>query len=226
MGGGTEQRRIVFVTGGTGYLGRALIPELLGRGHGVRALVRPGSERELPSGADAIRGNALQAESFAAAIAPADTLVHLVGTPRPSPAKAAEFRAVDLASIRASVAAASTGGVRHLIYVSVAHPAPVMRAYIAVRQEGEALIQASGLAATLLRPWYVLGPGHRWPYLLLPLYAVMARLPSTRAGAARLGLVTRRAMVAALVSAVEHPPQAIRIVEVPEIQREAKCFAT
>jgi uncharacterized protein YbjT (DUF2867 family) len=210
--------RIVFVTGGTGYLGRALVPELLARGHRVRALVRPGSERGLATGAEAVRGNALQAASFAAEVAPADTLVHLVGTPRPSPAKGAEFRAVDLASIRASVAAASSGGVRHLIYVSVAHPAPVMRAYIAVRREGEALIRASGLSATLLRPWYVLGPGHRWPYLLLPLYAVLARLPPTRAGAARLGLVTRRAMVAALVTAVEHPPEGIRVVEVPEIQ--------
>jgi uncharacterized protein YbjT (DUF2867 family) len=172
----------------------------------------------LPSGAEAIRGNALEADTFAAAIAPADTLVHLVGTPRPSPAKAAQFSAVDLASIRASVAAASRGGVRHLIYVSVAHPAPVMRAYIAVRREGEALIQASELAATLLRPWYVLGPGHRWPYLLLPLYAVLERLPATRAAATRLGLVTRGAMVAALASAVEHPPAGIRIVEVPEIR--------
>src|SRR5439155_11955463 len=132
----STQRHLVFVTGGTGYLGRELIPELLRRGHGVRALVRPGSERGLPSGAEAVRGNALEAETFAAAVAPADTLVHLVGTPRPSPAKAAQFRAVDLASIRASVAAAAQGGVRHVVYVSVAHPAPVMRAYIAVRQEG------------------------------------------------------------------------------------------
>jgi uncharacterized protein YbjT (DUF2867 family) len=88
-----------------------------------------------------------------------------------------------------------------------------------VRQEGERLVQASGLPATLLRPWYVLGPGHRWPYLLLPFYAVLARLPATSAGAARLGLVTRGDMVAALVSAVEHPPAGVRIVEVPEIRR-------
>jgi uncharacterized protein YbjT (DUF2867 family) len=175
----------------------------------------------LPAGVEAVRGNALESDSFAAAVAPADTLVHLVGTPRPSPAKAAQFRAVDLASVRAAAAAASRGGVRHLVYVSVAHPAPVMRAYIAVRQEGEMLVQGSGLAATLLRPWYVLGPGHRWPYLLLPLYAALERLPATRAGAARLGLVTRRQMVAALVWAVEHPPAGVRIVEVPEIRAQS-----
>jgi hypothetical protein len=37
--------------------------------------------------------------------------------------------------------------------------------------------------ATILRPWYVLGPGHQWPYLLLPMYKLMELLPSTREGA-------------------------------------------
>ena len=183
----------------------------------MRALARPGSERSLPAGIDVVLGDALQAETFAHAIAPADTVVHLVGTPRPSPLKAAQFQAVDLASIRATVAAATQGSVRHLVYVSIAHPSPVMRAYVAVRQEGEALIRASGLPATLLRPWYVLGPGHWWPCVLYPLYALGERLPATRAGARRLGLVSRGQLVTALVRAVEEPPTGVRVVEVPEI---------
>jgi uncharacterized protein YbjT (DUF2867 family) len=110
--------------------------------------------------------------------------------------------------------------VRHFVYVSVAHPAPVMRAYIAVREEGETLVRASGIPATILRPWYVLGPGHRWPYLLLSVYALLRRIPATRDGAERLGLVTRRAMISALVRAIEAPPDGpVRIIEVPEIRR-------
>ncbi len=184
----------------------------------MRALARPGSERWLPAGIEVVLGDALRAETFAHAIAPADTVVQLVGTPRPSPLKAAEFQAVDLVSIGATVAAATRGSVRHLVYVSVAHPAPVMRAYIAVRQEGEARIRASGLPATLLRPWYVVGPGHWWPCVLYPLYALGEWLPATRAGARRLGLVTRGQLVTALVHAVEDPPAGIRVVEVPAIR--------
>jgi uncharacterized protein YbjT (DUF2867 family) len=212
-------RRLVFVTGGTGYLGRPFVVELLRRGHQVRALVRPGSESRVPSGAEPVTGDALRAASFAEAIAPSETLVHLVGTPRPSPAKAAEFLAVDLASIRATVAAAA-GRVRHLVYLSVAHPAPVMQAYIAARREGEALVRSAGIPATILRPWYVLGPGHRWPVALLPIYALLRRLPSTRQGAERLGLVTRDQMISAMIHAVEHPPHGVRVVEVPEIRAQ------
>jgi uncharacterized protein YbjT (DUF2867 family) len=212
----------VFVTGSTGYIGRPLIASLLDRGYPVCALVRPGSEGKLPGRAVPIVGDALDPSTFASAI-PADaTLVHLIGTPHPTPAKAAEFRRVDLASIVAATLASQRAGVRHLVYVSVAHPAPVMRAYIAVRQEGEGLVVASGIPATILRPWYVLGPGHYWPYLLLPFYAMLRWSSSTRAGAERLGLVTRSAMVAALVRAVESPPEAgVRLVEVPDIRRAA-----
>ncbi len=115
----------------------------------------------LPTSAVPIIGDALDASTYVDGVAPADTFVHLVGTPHPNPSKAREFRAVDLASVGAAIDAATHAGVAHFVYVSVAHPAPVMRAYIAVRQEGEGRVRASGISATILRPWYVLGPGHR-----------------------------------------------------------------
>jgi uncharacterized protein YbjT (DUF2867 family) len=209
----------VFVTGGTGYIGGRLLPLLVERGHRVRALARPGSERRLPDGADAIPGNALDAASFREQVAPSDTFVHLVGTPHPAPWKGRQFRAIDLVSIHAAVEAAVHARVNHFVYLSVAHPAPIMRDYIAVREEGESLVRASGMKATIVRPWYVLGPGHYWPFALAPIYGLLERLKPTRAMAIRLGLVTLDEMVRTLVHAVEHPPPDVRIVEVPEISR-------
>jgi NADH dehydrogenase len=86
----------VFVTGGTGYLGVPLIEALLALGFPVHALPRAGSETRLPRGAVAVTGDALDAASFAPAIPTRATIVHLVGTPHPSPSKAGEFRRVDL----------------------------------------------------------------------------------------------------------------------------------
>jgi uncharacterized protein YbjT (DUF2867 family) len=208
----------VFVTGATGYVGHALVARLTERGHGVRALARPESVASLPAVATPIVGDALNARSYASAVAPADTLVHLVGTPHPNPRKAREFRAVDLASIREAAHAAKRARIAHIVYVSVAQPAPVMRAYVEVRREGEAIVRATNIPATILRPWYVLGPGHRWPILLAPLYTLFELLPATRDSARRLGLVSLAQMVCALVHAVEHRPPRVRICEVPEIR--------
>jgi uncharacterized protein YbjT (DUF2867 family) len=212
-------KRDVFVTGGTGYLGRPLIEALLSRGHTVRALTREASAASLPAGSIVVKGNALDPASWTGSVAPADTFVHLVGTPHPNPAKAAQFQAVDLTSIRAAVQAATAAGARHFVYMSVAHPAPVMHAFIEVRKQGEALVRASGLAATILRPWYVLGPGHRWAHLLRPLYAIARLIPSMREGAERLALVPRAAVIDALVRSIESPPDGVKVIEAPAIRR-------
>jgi uncharacterized protein YbjT (DUF2867 family) len=218
----------VLVTGGTGYVGRRLVAVLAARGHRVRVLARRSSLARVPMEAQPIVGDALNADSYTQAVRPGDTIVHLVGTPHPSPAKAAEFRRVDLPSIEAAVAAATRAGAAHLVYVSVAHPAPVMRAYIEVRSTGERLIEEAALTATILRPWYVLGPAHWRPIALLPLYAAASCVPSMRDGARRLGLVTLRQMIAALVRAVEQPPPPAtrRIVAVPEIRGAADAYPT
>jgi uncharacterized protein YbjT (DUF2867 family) len=216
----------VFVTGGTGYLGRPLIIELLRRRHEVRALARAGSEGKLPPGCQVAVGNALDASTYASQIRPADTFVQLVGVAHPNPSKAAEFRSVDLASGSGAIRAAAETGVQHFVYLSVAQPAPVMKAYIEVRAECEKLIRESGMNATILRPWYVLGPGHRWPYALLPMYWLMELLPPTRKGALRLGLVTRAQMIAALSSAVEDSNSGVRVVEVPQIRAAGRVSVT
>jgi uncharacterized protein YbjT (DUF2867 family) len=209
----------IFITGATGYLGQALVPALLKRGHLVRALTRPASALRVPPGAQVVLGNALDATTFAAQVTPSDTFVHLVGTPHPSPAKVKQFRDIDLVSVQAAVAAARHAWVRHFIYLSVAYPAPIMQEYIAVRREGEALIRSAGVPATFLRPFYVLGPGHWWPYPLVPLFALLRAIPATHESAARLSPVTLAQMIRALVKAVENPPgDGVREVNAPEIR--------
>lgn len=210
--------RTVFITGATGYLGGALVPSLLARDHRVLALARPGSEGRVPAGAETVPGDALDAATYGARIPAHATFVHLVGVAHPSPKKAREFREVDLASLKAALAAAVPARVSHFVYLSVAHPAPVMASYWEARAEGEAFLAATGLPATVLRPWYVLGPGHLWPYALVPFYALAELIPAARAGARRLGLVTRAQMVRALAVAVEYPPDGLRIVDVPAIR--------
>jgi uncharacterized protein YbjT (DUF2867 family) len=172
----------VFVTGSTGFMGQRLCAALVQRGHAVRGLARSGSAGRVTAGVEAIAGDPLNPESYRNSVAGCDTVVHLVGVSHPSPAKAAEFRSIDLASALHAIAVSHDAGVRHFVYVSVAHPAPVMREYIAARTEAEQAIRAAALNASILRPWYVLGPGRRWPLVLMPIYKLMEAFPSTREG--------------------------------------------
>src|ERR1700757_3867566 len=100
----------IFVTGGTGYMGQRLIPFLASRGHKVTTVMRPGSAP--PPQATAITADPLLYGSYTNAIPPADTFVHLIGTPHPSPAKAKQFREVDLVSVQVAIEAACQANVR------------------------------------------------------------------------------------------------------------------
>lgn len=215
-----DSPQTVFVAGSTGYMGSRLVPLLLARGHEVRALTRIPSVARLPMGCHPVFGSAVGG-GYDSHVPSGCTFVHLVGVAHPSPRKAEQFRTVDLASLRVSASAAQKAKARHFVFVSVAHPAPAMKPYVAVREECEKIVAASGLNATILRPWYVLGPGHRWPYLLLPMYWLMEQIPSRRETALRLGLVTLPQMLHALVAAVENPAQGVKIVEVPAIRAAA-----
>lgn len=210
----------IFITGGTGYIGKKLIQELHKRNFEVHALVRQESLSKLPKGCKAVVGNALDHSSFADKIAPCKTFIQLVGVPHPSPSKKELFKKIDLVSIQESVWAAKDAGVEHFIYISVAQGAMVMKEYQEVRLHGEELIRKSGMKATILRPWYVIGPGHYWPLLFLPVYKLLELIPFTKETASRLGLVTLNQLIAALVSATQRTPSGIQLVSVPDIKNQ------
>ena len=100
--------------------------------------------------------------------------MHLVGTPKPAPWKAERFERVAFGSVQQLAAATMVSSVAHIVYVSVAQPAPVMHAYVSARRRAEIVLGGTGFPLTILRPWYVLGPGHRWPMILSPPFSALA----------------------------------------------------
>jgi hypothetical protein len=81
------------------------------------------------------------------------------------------------------------------------------------------MIRESGMNATFIRPFYVLGPGHRWPYVVMPAFWIFGMIPSMRAGAERLMPVTLKQTLCALVESIENPCAGICILEAPQIRR-------
>ena len=82
----------VFITGGTGYMGRRLIALLLNKDYAVKALVREGSQNKLPKGCSYIVGNPFDASTFSNDIPASATFVQLLGVSHPKPSKKEQFK--------------------------------------------------------------------------------------------------------------------------------------
>jgi uncharacterized protein YbjT (DUF2867 family) len=211
----------IFITGGTGYIGSRLIKILLQKDYAVKALVRNGSENKLPKGCDYIIANPFDAKSFVNEIPAGSTFIQLLGVAHPGPKKKEQFKQIDLASVKASAAAAKCGRVNHFIYVSVAQtPTTIMRDYQQCRAEGEACIRATQIPATFIRPWYVVGPGHYWPLIFSPIFKILEWIPSTSQKAKALRLVSLKQMLNTLTNAVETAPaEGVNIIEIENIRK-------
>ncbi|MFZ1321880.1 MAG: NAD(P)H-binding protein [Ignavibacteria bacterium] len=154
------QKPKIFITGGTGYIGKSVINKLLENDFEVTALIRNTSKNNLSEKCKTVYGDALDSRTYQDKILPNDTFIHLVGVSHPGPQKYKEFRSIDLVSIEQAIKASEHSGIKNFIYLSVANPAPIMKEYIKIRLKGEELLSASDMNCSIIRPWYVIGPGH------------------------------------------------------------------
>jgi uncharacterized protein YbjT (DUF2867 family) len=155
-----------LVTGGTGTLGRLVVPLLRDAGCKVRVLSRHSHKAE--EGSEYVIGDLATGEGIEAAVDGAELILHLAGSNKGDEDKA-----------RHLVRAASRTGARHLVYISVvgADRVPVasgvdraMFGYFASKLAAERVIAGSGLPWTTLR-------ATQFHDLMLTTARQMARLP-------------------------------------------------
>jgi uncharacterized protein YbjT (DUF2867 family) len=168
----------VFVTGATGFVGRAVIQALRAEGHAVRCLVRRGSESDL-RGLEAIErveGDILgPVDALQADIAGCDTVVHLVGIIREHRTRAITFERLHHQGTKNVVAAAAAAGARRFLHMSALGTRPGARArYHQTKWAAEEAVRGSGLAWTIFRPSVIYGPGDGFVSMLA---GMVRRLP-------------------------------------------------
>ncbi|TDC41463.1 NAD-dependent epimerase/dehydratase family protein [Actinomadura sp. KC345] len=147
----------ILVTGGTGTLGRHVVPLLREAGRDVRVLSR--RSREAVDGIEYVTGDLLKNEGIEAAVGGAETVVHLAGG-----AKGDDEAARNLAR------AASRAGVRHLVFISVIGADRVPLAWLKTQLEAERAVIDSGVPWTILR-------AAQFHDLVLKVVGSMAKLP-------------------------------------------------
>ncbi|WP_246148076.1 NAD-dependent epimerase/dehydratase family protein [Nonomuraea turkmeniaca] len=206
-----------LLTGATGFVGARLVPMLLARGHAVTALARPSPRLDglHERGVRIVVGDLATGEGIPEAIDGVDRVIHLAGVVRSR--TAAGFEAVNhYGTRRLAAALAARPRPPRLVFCSslaAAGPttpsgrpsAPVSCYGISKRAGEEAVRQhASRLAAVILRPAIVYGPGEP---ALIPALLPMIRLGlvlKAGLGPRRYSAVYVDDLCTALLAAADH----------------------
>jgi nucleoside-diphosphate-sugar epimerase len=166
----------VAVTGGTGFIGRAVIRRLLQGNLRVRALVRPASLSSCfaSRGLSWIPGELSSEESLRKLVDGASAVIHCAGSVRG--ASEADFVPANVTGVEKIMQSTRElkNSPRFLLISSLAARAPELSAYAASKRRGEEVLQSAArdLDWTILRPPAVYGPGDRE---MLPLLQWMRR---------------------------------------------------
>jgi uncharacterized protein YbjT (DUF2867 family) len=128
----------ILVTGGTGTLGRHVVPQLLEAGRELRVLTR--SERKETAGVEYVVGDLLDGTGIEAAVQGVDVVLHLAGGPK------GDDRATE-----AVVQAGARAGIEHLVLISVIASDRIPLGYFRAKAGAEQAVVASGLPHSILR---------------------------------------------------------------------------
>jgi NADH dehydrogenase len=150
----------VLVTGGTGFVGPAVVKAILDRGHHVRALVRSrkAGASAAALGAELVEGDMADAASLRVAVQGVEAVVHLVAIRQ---GRREEFERVMSQGTRDLVAASREAGVGRFVLMSalgVTEETKGLVPYYGAKWEQEQAVKSSGLDYIVFRPSFVFGP--------------------------------------------------------------------
>lgn len=207
----------VFVTGATGFVGRAVIQALRAEGYVVRCLVRRGSEPHLRGlgGIERVEGDVLVRRGLPEDIAGCDAVVHLVGIIREVPAAGVTFEKVHVEGTRNVLEAAVSAGVRRYLHMSAlgTRPEAVSR-YHRTKWAAEEMVRTSPLHWTIFRPSVVYGRGDGLVSLLARMIRRLPVVPVIGTGTERLQPIPVEQVAEGFARALVTPASEKQIYEV------------
>jgi uncharacterized protein YbjT (DUF2867 family) len=176
----------VFLTGGTGFVGRQVTHELLQRGHQVRALVRE-SGHSLPAEVETVIGDTTNYEMLAGAAQDCDAIINLVGIIREFPAKKITFERLHTQTTTNLIRLAQETGIKRYIQMSAnGTRADAATGYHQTKWRAEQTLRETELDWTIFRPSLIFGPDDLFVNMLAGLIKTLPVIPVMGDGRYRL----------------------------------------
>jgi NADH dehydrogenase len=197
---------LVALTGGTGYVGRAVLERLLRHEHQVRVLARTPSRAGWlrdRGGVEVVEGDLHDREALRTLAQGAGAVVHLVGiiveTGRQT------FERVHVGGTRNVIAAARSAGVARLVHMSAlgARPDAAATGYHRTKWNAEEDVRSSGIPGAVMRPSLIAGPGNQALTMMVNMLRVSPVLPVIGDGQYRMQPVALADLAEAFALAVE-----------------------
>lgn len=204
----------VLVTGASGFVGAAVVDELLARQYRVRALTH---RREISlSGVESVRASLFNPEALDRAITGCDAVIHLVGIIMENPSKRITFERIHHHATRNVVNAALNAGVRRYIHMSALGSRPdAVSNYHKTKFAAEQYVRSADLDWTIFRPSLIHGPKGefmqmeaKWARMKAPPFFFMPYFgagPLGWGGAGMLQPVFVKDVARAFVDAIDNP---------------------
>jgi NADH dehydrogenase len=151
---------VIFVAGGTGFIGRHLIRTLIREGHKIKCLARSSdAERTcIDLGCESTRGDITARDSLDGAIDGASTAVHLVGIIKETGKQS--YKSLHVEGTKNLIDEAKKAGIKHFVYISsLGTGSDSGTAYHETKAMAEEMVKNSGLGFTIFRPSIVIGSG-------------------------------------------------------------------
>lgn len=209
----------VCVAGGSGLLGRAIVPALLDAGHDVAILSRPKPERDpVDPRATWVAGDVTDPATLVEALRGMDAVVDAVqfpNSPVENPKKGYTFERIDLGGTKNLVDAAKMAGVPRFIGLSGAGAAADAKYHwLRFKWQEEQHIKASGLTWTIFRPSWIFGPRDVSLNRFLGFAKFLPFIPVIGNGKIRLNPLFVNDLGAHVAAAVGNPAAENRLFEI------------
>ncbi|ABK43495.1 NAD-dependent epimerase/dehydratase [Magnetococcus marinus MC-1] len=149
---------MILITGATGFVGQALIQQLVSEGHKIRALARHIPARHAPEGVQYVAGDIQIPSSLQTAMEGVTCVIHLVGILAEQ--RHRSFEEIHHQGTLNVLQAAKQAGVKRFLHMSsLGTRANAVARYHQSKWQAECAVRESGLDYTIFRPSVIFGPG-------------------------------------------------------------------